>query len=39
MNADLISDHGTANISHQTVELLRILSVIEELRKIVSGCD
>ena len=39
MSADLISDQSTANISHQTVELLRILGVLKELRKIVSGCD
>ena len=38
-NANLIVHQGIANIFHQDVKHLCILRVIEEIRKIVSGCD
>ena len=37
-NADPIFYQGLANIFHQTIELLRIPGVVEEVWEIISGC-
>ena len=38
-SANLIIHQGIANVFHQNVNHLCILGVIEEIRKIISGCD